>query len=54
LGITFTTVLEDITEFNFREKINSTKKLLGMWTWHPLTIIGRIYVIKSLVLPKCI
>ncbi|ESO90854.1 hypothetical protein LOTGIDRAFT_122569, partial [Lottia gigantea] len=54
LGITFTTVLEDITDFNFREKINSAKTLMGMWTWRQLTIIGRIYVIKFLVLPKFI
>ena len=52
LGIKFSTNLKDISEINFGSKIIAMKKLMNIWSSRNLTVIGRIIILKTLVLPK--
>lgn len=52
LGIEFSVNLANMLEINFSEKICTVKKQLLCWKRRNLTPIGRITVIKSLLLPK--
>ena len=46
-----TDVLEIVT-INFENKLNKMKKMLNAWSRRNLTPLGRITVIKSLVISK--
>jgi len=37
---------------NFDSVLKSIKKLLNMWKWRGLTLIGRIQIVKSFAIPK--
>ena len=52
LGINFSTDINKIPEINFKNAILSAQKLKRYWPYRNLTPIGRIAVIKSLILPK--
>ena len=52
LGITFTADLRNIIELNYRDKINSIRKMVTVWSRRNLSTIGRIIVVKSLIVPK--
>ena len=52
LGITFTDDLSNIMELNYRDKISSIRKMICMWSKRNLSTLGRITVVKSLILPK--
>ena len=52
LGITFTVDLSNIIEINYRDKINSIRKMVNMWSKRNVSTIGRITVVKSLMVPK--
>ena len=54
LGISFTNDLHDIIELNFRSKINEVQSLYRIWIKRQVTPLGRIAVLKSLVLSKLI
>ena len=54
LGINFNNDLDNICELNFREKINEIKRCIKLWTWRSLTLMGKITVVKSLLLSKLI
>ncbi|KAK3083996.1 hypothetical protein FSP39_006453 [Pinctada imbricata] len=54
LGIVFTNNLKGMVDLNYKEKILSTKRLLGSWVQRDLTPIGKITILKSLALPKFI
>ena len=54
LGIKFSTNLKEMIDTNYRDKINSIKKLLGSWVKRNLSPIGKITVLKSLAIPKLI
>ena len=41
-----------IIELNYRDKINSIKKMVTVWSIRNLSTIGRIIVVKSLIVPK--
>ena len=51
LGITFNVDLNKINNINYKEKINSINKLIKVWKRRYLTPIGKITVIKTLLLP---
>ena len=38
-------------KLNFDEIINSIKAKLKMWKWRDLTIIGRIQIVKTFIVP---
>ena len=52
LGINFSVNLESIIELNYESKIIEIEKLMKIWSIRKLTILGRITVLKSLVIPK--
>ena len=37
---------------NFDSVLKSTKKVLSMWKWRGLTLIGRTQIVKSFAIPK--
>ena len=51
LGIKFNVDLSKINNINYKEKINSINKLIKMWKRRYLTPLGKITVIKTLLLP---
>jgi len=53
LGVDFNaTNLHTITEKKLNQKIQKMKNLLKLWSMHNITPLGKITVIKSLVLPQ--
>ena len=54
LGVYFSLNLEDMVELNYSMKLKEVKKLLGWWSRRNLSLIGKITLIKSLLLPKFI
>ncbi|MCW4346095.1 MAG: reverse transcriptase domain-containing protein, partial [Candidatus Thiodiazotropha endolucinida] len=54
LGMTFTTIKENIFTLNLEPKINDFKKCLQRWQHRKLTLMGKITVIKNYALPKLI
>ena len=54
LGILFTNDLETCIELNFREKIKEMKKLFSVWLKRQITPLGRLAILKSLILSKLI
>ena len=54
LGITFSNNIKGITEANLEPKINQITKEIAQWRRRNITPLGRITVIKSLLLSKLI
>jgi hypothetical protein len=54
LGINFSVNLEQIIELNYDSKIIEIQKLMKVWSIRILTVLGRITVLKSLILPKLV
>ena len=52
LGILFQHNLAEMVERNYKDKLKKLDNLMTMWTRRNLTPIGRITVLKSLILPK--
>ena len=51
VGIFFSQVPSETYNGNFTEKILKIKKLLNVWRQRGLTLIGKIQIIKSLIIP---
>ena len=51
LGIFFTCDNRAKQKLNFDELIESIKKKLKMWRWRDLTLIGRIQIVKTFIIP---
>ena len=54
LGIVFTNDLVDCVDINFRDKFLEIKRLYKVWLKRQITPLGRIAVLKSLILSKLI
>ena len=54
LGILFTNDLKKCVEINYEEKLADVKNLFKIWAKRQLTPLGRIAVLKSLILSKLI
>ena len=53
LGITYkVSDIDNITEYNFQKKINSTRNIIKTWKSRSLTLYGKVAVLKSLVMSK--
>ena len=52
LGVTFTTNVYDIWDFNSIDVLNKVKSILTNWSKRKLTLFGRVTIIKSLALSK--
>ena len=52
LGIEFNVDLKSIIELNFRKKLEEIKRTLTVWKQRQLTLLGKITVLKTLIIPK--
>ena len=52
LGITFSVDLNDIVRLNFKDKIDEVKRDIARWSKRNITPIGKITVIKTLIVSK--
>jgi exonuclease III len=52
LGLWYTNNLERMAELNLTDKFNETKKLFSVWMKRSITPLGKVAVLKSLVLSK--
>ena len=52
LGINFTLNLNEIIESNFDSKIKQIKNLIKIWSFRKLTVLGRITILKTLIISK--
>ena len=52
LGVYFTYDLKLLKEKNFIERLNSIKKLINIWSSRGLSILGKVTIIKSFLIPK--
>ena len=52
LGVYFTYDLKLLKEKNFIEKLDSIKKLINIWSFRGLSILGKVTIIKSFLIPK--
>eukprot|EP00914_Ancora_sagittata_P008796 GHVO01017056.1.p1 GENE.GHVO01017056.1~~GHVO01017056.1.p1 ORF type:complete len:427 (+),score=25.79 GHVO01017056.1:143-1282(+) len=51
LGIVFSTHLSDMPELNFEPRVLELKKRMASWNRRQLTLIGRITVVKTMLIP---
>ena len=54
LGVDFTVNLKDITDININNKITEITKALNTWSKRNLTPIGKIVVLKTLIVSKIV
>jgi hypothetical protein len=54
LGLWYTNNLERMAELNLTDKFNETKKLINIWMKRTITPLGKVAVLKSLILSKLI
>ena len=54
LGIKFSSDTAPISSINFEGKINEIRNILSKWSRQQITPLGKIAVVKPLVLPKLI
>lgn len=52
LGIKFSTNLQKILDLNFEDKLLEIEKLVKIWSRRPLSVPGRITVVKTIMLSK--
>ena len=52
LGIVFDYHMPSRKKANFDSILKSIKNLLNMWKWRGLTLLGKIQIVKSLIIPK--
>ena len=52
LGVIFSPLVFDIWEYNLDEVMKKVKNMINVWSKRKLTLIGRVTVIKSLMLSK--
>ena len=52
LGVTLSTNMQEIVSMNFEEKLPILKAIFNSWSKRILTPLGKLVVIKSLVIPK--
>jgi len=54
LGIWFTNNVEDCVQLNYSEKFEEVKRLMLLWIKRCITPLGRVAILKSLILSKLI
>lgn len=52
LGIKFSVKLDEMEELNYLPKLSEIRRLINQWKLRKLTPIGRITIIKTLIIPK--
>ena len=54
LGVLFSTSEINESNINFREKIEKIKKIMSSWSARNLTLLGKIVILKSLVVSQIV
>ena len=54
LGVFFTYDWQKFLDLNFESIIKSIKKSINAWRWRNLRLLGRIQIIKTFAMPKCV
>ena len=54
LGVYFSYNREESLQKNFYDMISNIKKQIHLWSWRGLSLLGKVSIIKSLLLPKLI
>ena len=54
LGVLFSTSEINESDINFREKIEKMKKMMSSWSARNLTLLGKIAILKSLVVSQIV
>ena len=54
LGVLFSTSEINESNINFREKIEKMKKIMSSWSARNLTLVGKIAILKSLVVSQIV
>ena len=54
LGVHFSYNSEESLQKNFYDKISDIKKQIHLWSWRGLSLLGKVSIITSLLLPKLI
>ena len=54
LGVLFSTSEINESSINFREKIEKMKKIMSSWSARNLTLLGKIAILKSLVVSQIV
>ena len=52
LGVTLSTNLENIVQLTFEEKLPMLRPIFSSWSKRILTTLGKLVVIKALIIPK--
>ena len=52
LGVHFSYNNEELVQKNFYDKLGGLKSQIRWWSWRGLSLIGKVTIIKSLLLPK--
>ena len=52
LGIVFDNSVSSRMKANFEAILKSIKNTINMWKWRGLTLLGRIQLVKSFIIPK--
>ena len=52
LGITFSVNLKEMLELNYTTKLEDIRKIINKWSMRKLSPIGRLTIIKTLIIPK--
>ncbi len=51
LGIDFSPDLQQMVEINYMKKLTKAKRILASWSQRHLSVVGKVIVVKTLVLP---
>ena len=52
LGVYFGYDENQRDDLNFRQNLKSIKKIINLWKWRGLSLLGRIQIVKTFVIPK--
>ena len=52
LGVHFGYDKKQRNNINFRQKLQSIKKLINMWKWRNFSLLGKIQIIRTFAIPK--
>ena len=54
LGVRFTQNLKGFEQINYNEKLSKVKALFNIWSKRPISPLGRVAILKSLILSKLV
>ncbi|KAL9967729.1 hypothetical protein ACROYT_G026019, partial [Oculina patagonica] len=52
LGVHFSYDSKQRDDLNFRQSLKTIKKTINLWKWRGLSLLGRIQIVKTFIVPK--